>query len=73
MARPRVGARMRAVVEYVARHPGCYKIDAAEATGQRIAGYNAVDRAIQAGLIRCYGRIGRGFALWPSRLEDLLP
>ena len=72
MARPRVGARMRAVVDFVARHPGCYKIDAANATGQRIAGYNAVDRAIQAGLIRCY-RIGRGFALWPSRLEDMEP
>lgn len=52
----RIGPRMEAVIEYVATHPGCCKLDSVRALSYsgRMSlryGYAAVDRAISRGLI----------------------
>ena len=72
---PRVGARMRAVVRYVGEHPGCSKRDAALATGLQSAGYEAVNRALDAGLLwaRRWHGDGNRIALFPRKIDDLLP
>ena len=46
--------KMHAARDYVAAHPGCCKLPAAEAVGphsSRRYGYAIVDRAIRAGMI----------------------
>lgn len=50
----RIGDRMRQVVTFVERHPGCSKRSAAAFVGPHRSlqfGYRTVDRAITAGLI----------------------
>lgn len=62
------GPAMTAAAAYVAAHPGCTKKDAAEACGPHGSlryGYQAVDRAIAAGLITARLR-GFRYALYPA-------
>lgn len=67
-ARParRVGPTMRAAVRYVAAHPGCAILPAAEycgPNGSRRYGYQAVHRAIRAGLLVATRRPGGRYSL----------
>jgi hypothetical protein len=50
----RIGPKMQAAHDYVATHPACNKLAVAKHIGPNHSlryGYNAVDRAINAGLI----------------------
>jgi hypothetical protein len=62
----RIGPAMKAAVEYVASHPGCPKLPAAEYCGphgSRKFGYAAVNRAMRAGLIEDRGTERTRYAL----------
>jgi hypothetical protein len=57
----RIGPAMKAATRYVAEHPGCPKLPAAESCGpnsSRKFGYEAVNRAMRAGLIEDRNRGG---------------
>ena len=65
----RIGPRMHDVATYVAAHPGCPKLHAAEyvgPNGSRRYGYATVDRAIRAGLIEARQGKGNAYALYPA-------
>jgi hypothetical protein len=58
---------MIAAVEFVRRHPGCAKLPVAEHVGpncSRRYGYQSVDRAIRAGLIRAEKGNGIAYKLY---------
>lgn len=62
----RIGPVMIAAAEYVAAHPGCAKLPVAEHVGphgSRKYGYQAVDRAIAAGLIAAVQLPGGAYRL----------
>lgn len=69
----RIGPQMAAVVSFVARNPGCVKIDAARhvapgRSGRGLGfGYWTVDRAFNAGLIEIvYGKGNRQHLYLPG-------
>lgn len=66
----RKGSKMTAAAEYVAAHPGCTKMAAAGHIGPNGSlrfGYAAVDRAINAGMIRAAAVDGgRRYELYPA-------
>lgn len=68
-ARPRIGPRMKAVLEHVRANPGCTKKSAAEVVGPRGSlrfGYRTVNRTIAADLIcALQSRRGGAYALYP--------
>jgi hypothetical protein len=66
MMNTRIGPKMLAAVAYVARHPGCAKIDVARVISPHpipsknwALGYRPINRAIVAGLIDATKRGGR--------------
>lgn len=62
----RVGRQMRRAIEYVQQHPGCTKLAVAEELSPHhpTYGYEPVNRAIEAGLIRAEHRVNH-YALYP--------
>jgi hypothetical protein len=63
----RIGPAMIVATRYVAAHPGCPKLPAAEHCGphgSRKFGYAAVDRAMRAGLIEDRGTSRIAYALY---------
>jgi hypothetical protein len=66
----RIGKCMQDVESYVYSHPGCPKLHPAEAVGpngSRKYGYETVNRAIRAGLVRAEW-CGNKYKLFSNRL-----
>lgn len=62
----RIGRRMQDVVAVVSRNPGCPKLLPARAVapnGSLYYGYQTVDRAIKAGLVKAESGKGGAYAL----------
>lgn len=71
----RIGPNMRAAVEYVAENPGCPKLPVARAIGPHGStkfGYEAVDRAMRAGLIEHRGGMAGTYSLYVTEKGETL-
>jgi hypothetical protein len=71
----RVGPVMAAITAYVAGHPGCPKLHPALACGPNGStryGYEAVNRAMAAGLIENRGGAAAAYRLYPTGSGELL-
>lgn len=65
----RIGPRMQEAAEFVRENPGCAKLPVAEYVGpygSRRYGYETVNRAIRAGLIRAERTKSGRYRLFPA-------